>query len=54
MTVTGTMGVLLKAKREGYIVAVKPLLKSLIEDGFYVSAAVRSYVMEQSGETWEG
>ena len=54
MTVTGTMGVLLKAKREGYIVAVKPLLKSLIEDGFYVSTAVQSYVMEQSGETWEG
>ena len=54
MTVTSTMGVLLKAKREGFIDAVKPLLKSLIEDGFYVSSAVRSYVMVQSGEMWEG
>ena len=35
-------------------IKIKPFLQSLIEDGFYVSPAVQSYVMEQSGETWEG
>lgn len=49
-TVTGTMGVLLRAKREGLITAVKPLLEGLIEDGLFVSPAVQNYVLEQAGE----
>jgi len=48
--VTGTMGVLLRAKREGLITEVKPLLEWLIEDGLFVSPPVKNYVMEQAGE----
>ena len=49
-TVTGTMGVLLKAKREGYINAVKPLMKRLIEDGLYISPMVQAYMLEAAEE----
>lgn len=49
-TVTGTMGVLLRAKWEGYIDLVKPLMERLIADGFYVSPMVRDYVLEAAGE----
>ena len=50
LTVTGTMGVLLRAKKEGLISEVKPLLEGLINDGLYVSPTVQSYVLEQAGE----
>ncbi len=50
LTVTGTMGVLLRAKKEGLIPEVKPLLEGLINDGLYVSPTVQSYVLEQAGE----
>lgn len=50
LTVTGTMGVLLRAKREGLIQEVKPLLEGLINDGLYVSPTVQDYVLEQAGE----
>ena len=33
LTITGTMGVLIKAKKEGYIQAVKPLIDKLIRNG---------------------
>lgn len=50
LTVTGTMGVILRAKREGHIDAVKPLIDSLIKDGLYVSAKVQNYVLAEAGE----
>ena len=50
LTVTGTMGVLLKAKKEGLITAVKPLVDSLIADGLYISQIVRDYTLKQAGE----
>ena len=37
LTVTGTMGVLLRAKREGLIDKVAPLLDKIRENGFYLS-----------------
>jgi len=49
-TVTGTMGVLLKAKHEGYIDRVKPLMERLIADGLYVSSEVQAYVLEAAEE----
>ena len=49
-TVTGTMGVLLRAKREGLITEVKPLPERLIEDGLFVSPTVQNYVLKQAGE----
>lgn len=50
LIVTGTMGVLIRAKKEGLITEVKPLLEGLINDGLYVSPVVQSYVLEQTGE----
>ena len=50
LTVTGTMGILLKAKREGYIEAVKPLMEALIADGLYISPVVQSYVLAEAKE----
>ena len=50
LTVTGTIGVLLKAKREGFIPAVRPLMENLISDGFYVSQVVQDYALIQAGE----
>ncbi len=50
MTVTGTLGILIRAKREGYIPAVRPLLDALMTDGLYISDVVRDYVLEAAGE----
>ncbi len=40
LNVTGTLGVLLKAKRENLIEAIFPLLKLMTDNGFYLSAEV--------------
>ena len=48
--VTGTLGVLLKAKREGYLEKVEPIMNELIRDGLYISNTVRQYVLNQAGE----
>ncbi len=50
MNVTGTLGVLIRAKREGYITAVKPLLDALTADGLYISEIVYNQVLEVAGE----
>ncbi len=50
MTVTGTLGILIRAKKEGYIPTVRPLLDALLADGLYISDAVRDYVLEAAGE----
>ena len=50
MTVTGTLGVLIKAKREGYIEAIKPAIKALIADGLFIIEQVQNYVLEEAGE----
>ena len=50
LTVTGTMGVLLRAKREGLIDKVAPLLDKIRENGFYLSEKVVDMVLTQAGE----
>ena len=50
LTVTGTMGVLLRAKKEGMITEIKPLLEELIGNSLYVSQTVKDYVLNQAGE----
>lgn len=50
LSVTGTIGVLLKAKRLGYIDAVAPLLEKMRENGFYVSEEVMSLALEKAEE----
>lgn len=50
LTVTGTMGVLLKAKKQGIIKDVRPLLLEMKQNGFYISKKIERIVLEQAGE----
>lgn len=50
LSVTGTLGVLVKSKRMGIIETVRPLLSEMRSNGFYVSNAVERMVLEQAGE----
>ncbi len=50
LSVTGTLGVLVKAKQLNYIEKVKPLMDALIANGFFVTQNVYSMVLEQAGE----
>lgn len=49
-TVTGTLGVLLKAKRLGLVREVRPLLQAIRTSGFYVSETVGNMVLAAAGE----
>ena len=49
-TVTGTLGVLLKAKKTGLIQEVCPLLQAIRESGFYLSRTVSNMVLLIAGE----
>jgi predicted nucleic acid-binding protein len=52
LKVTGTVGVLVEAKHQGLIVAVKPILDDLIDRGrFRVSASLYRAVLVSVGET---
>jgi predicted nucleic acid-binding protein len=48
--VVGTAGILLAAKRAGFIPEVRPLLDALIEHGFRVSNALRDRVLADAAE----
>ena len=47
---TGTIGVIVKAKETGIVSAVSPLLERLSESGFWMSDELRSHVSKLSGE----
>ena len=49
-SVTGTFGVLLRAKREGIIDSVSELADAIIADGFYASEGLRRLVLKMAGE----
>jgi len=48
--VTGTLGVLLKAKREGYIDAIAPLLDKLLLKGIYLDDKIRALCLKEAKE----
>lgn len=50
LRVTGTAGVLLKAKQEGHILAVKPFLDRLQEIHFHLSDNVRTLILSIAKE----
>lgn len=50
LTVTGTLGVLLKAKRQRIIEKVYPLLSEMKRNGFYIDSQLEAIVLEQAGE----
>lgn len=50
LSVTGTIGILLKSKRSGYIDAVAPLFEKMRANGFYVSEKVMNLALEKAQE----
>ena len=50
LKVTGTLGVIIKAKQEGLISEAKPLMEKLIENGLFISDNVLREVLSMTGE----
>ncbi len=50
LTVTGTLGVLLKAKSSGYIDKVEPIINEMQSQGIYISDKVREMCLRMANE----
>jgi predicted nucleic acid-binding protein len=50
LTLTGTLGILLRAKQDGLIPEIKPLLERLLASGVWVSKWVFDDVLALAGE----
>ena len=50
LTVTGTLGVLVQAKRLHLVDAVGPVIDGMVRKGFHVDAATREAVLRMAGE----
>lgn len=50
LTVTGSLGVILKAKKQGLIHSVITLMNQLILNGFYITPEVYDFVKDEAGE----
>ncbi len=50
ITVTGTLGILAKAKLNGYIPSVKPLLEKIKQTNFRITPALEANVLKEAGE----
>jgi predicted nucleic acid-binding protein len=48
--VTGTLGILLKAKKKGYLKKIKPLLDELINNNIYISDKLYKNVLDLANE----
>jgi predicted nucleic acid-binding protein len=48
--ITGTLGVLVKAKRNGFIKELKPILNELNLAGFRISESLADEILKQAGE----
>lgn len=51
LPVTGTLGVLIKAKQEGYINELKSILHQMSKNGIYISQSLIELCLRQVGET---
>jgi len=50
LTLTGTLGILLKAKERHFVSAIKPLIDQLYKDGIHLSVSVIAEVLKLAGE----
>lgn len=50
LNVTGTLGILLRAKREGKVKEVRPLIDKLIDEGLYIDEQTKQTVLKNAGE----
>jgi predicted nucleic acid-binding protein len=51
LSVSGTVGALLRAKREGHLDAVRPLLDELRRQGIWLGKRVYGFAVEEAGES---
>ncbi|WP_271628820.1 DUF3368 domain-containing protein [Caldicellulosiruptor sp. DIB 104C] len=49
---TGTLGILLKAKQEGIIIELKPLLEKLIESNIRISHKLYKEILKSANEVF--
>jgi len=50
LTITGTLGVIVKAKQKGLLKNVKPVIDDMIEKGFWIDNKLYSTVLKNAGE----
>jgi predicted nucleic acid-binding protein len=50
LPVTGTLGVLIKAKQQGYVKELKPILYQMVENGIYISRNLMELCLKQVEE----
>lgn len=50
LPVTGTLGVLMKAKQKGYLSELKPVLDVMIQNGIYIKPSLVELCLKQVGE----
>lgn len=50
LSVIGTVGLVLRAKRDGYVPAARPLLDGLRGTGFWMSDALYRHALDRAGE----
>lgn len=50
LPVTGTIGVLIRAKKQGYISELKPILQGMIDKNIYISEKLMRLCLEQVNE----
>lgn len=48
--VTGSIGILLRAKREGHLPSIKNAIEKMEDKGIWISETVKRFAWEQSGE----
>jgi predicted nucleic acid-binding protein len=51
LSVTGTIGILLRAKREGYPVSLQQSVERMLTRGIRLSTTVITFALEQAGES---
>ena len=54
LALTGTLGLVLRAKKDGHVVAAAPLLREAVEAGLYLDDAVIAAALSRVGEHWPG
>jgi len=50
LKLTGSIGILLKAKSEGHVDIIKPIINKMIEHGIYISESVITCALQQANE----
>ena len=50
LTITGTIGILLRAKQTGLILELKPILEKIKKTNFRITSRLESLILKQAGE----